>query len=217
MSLKLPRGSELPDTDGEPIDSEWVVDQTRLYLIEPLREYFRLNNVVAFVGGNSFVYYEPPATNLGPDFYVVRGGLQRGQTQWVAWEEGGLLPTTIIEFLSPSTERRDRGEKFCIYRDVFRTENYVLMNQESLYLESFLLEGGHYVAQAPGPDGWFILRSLGLSLGLVDGWLRLRTPEGVLLATAREQAVAEHQRAEAERQRADRLAEKLRGLGLDEG
>ncbi|GMU58100.1 MAG: hypothetical protein AMXMBFR33_72460 [Candidatus Xenobia bacterium] len=205
------------------MDSEWVVDQTRLYLIEPLREYFRAKNIMAFVGGNSFVYYEPPATNLGPDFYVVRGGLQRGQTKWVAWEEGGLLPTTIIEFLSPSTETRDRGEKFCIYRDVFRTENYVLVDPDTLYVESFVLEGGHYVAGKPDADGWFFLNSLGLSLGVVDGWLRLRSPDGELLVTAREQALserqradAERQRADAERQRADRLADRLRELGLDE-
>lgn len=205
------------------MDSEWVVDQTRLYLIEPLREYFRAHQIVAFVGGNSFVYYEPPAKNLGPDFYVVRGGLQRGQDKWVAWEEGGLLPTTIIEFLSPSTETRDRGEKFCIYRDVFRTENYVLVNQETLYVECFRLESGHYVAERPGPDGWYFLSSLGLHLGTVDGWLRLRAPDGKILATARETAEAERRKAEAERQkaeaeraRADRLAQRLREAGLDE-
>jgi hypothetical protein len=118
------------------------------------------------------------------------------------------LPSTIIEFLSPSTEVRDRGEKFCIYRDVFCTEDYVLVNQESLNVESFLLQGGHYVAQPPGPDGWFYLRSLNLSLGLDAGWLRFRTPEGEILRSAREVA-------EAEKQRADKLAQRLREAGLE--
>lgn len=86
------------------MDSEWVTDQTRLYLIEPLKAYFSQQHIVGFVGGNSFVYYVDPASsrvrNLGPDFYVVRGGTQSGQTKWVSYEESGLLPTTVIEFLS---------------------------------------------------------------------------------------------------------------------
>lgn len=185
------------------MESEWVCDQTRIYLVEPLRHYYQQHQQVAFVGGNSFVYYPPDSKYLGPDFYVVRGGVQGKQTKWVPWEEGGLLPTTIIEFLSESTESRDRGEKFCIYRDVFRTEDYFLIDPDTLYIEGFHLHRGHYVANAPGPDGWFFVRSLGLYLGVAGPWVRLRTAEGELVTTGRESAEAERQKAQAERQRAD--------------
>lgn len=233
MSLEqpegLPRGDTLPDTDGEPLDSEWVADCTRIYLIEPLRRYFAEQRIVAFVGGNSFVYYPPGPRFLGPDFYVVRGGCPRGQTKWVSWEEGGLLPTTVIEFLSPSTESRDRGEKFCIYRDVFQAEDYFLVDEEFLRIEGFTLNKGHYVALNPGPDGWYYARSLGLFLGIQDGWVRLRTPDGQLLTTGREAADLAQSRARLEARRADDearradeathraalLAAKLRSLGVD--
>jgi Uma2 family endonuclease len=205
MSLDqpLPSGRELPDTDGEPLDSEWVSDQTRIYLIEPLRHYLGRERMVAFVGGNSFVYYAAGAQPLGPDFYVVRGAPQRDQTRWVAAAEGGLLPSTVIEFLSPSTESRDRGEKFVIYRDLFKTEDYFLVDPESLYVEGYRLQRGHYVAAAPGPDGWFYVGSLKLSLGVHGPWLRLRTEGGEILTTGREEAEQERQRAEQERQRAE--------------
>lgn len=185
------------------MDSEWVCEQTRIYLVEPLRYYFREHQVVAFVGGNSFVYYPPAAKFLGPDFYVVRGGTQGNQTKWVSWEEGGLLPTTIIEFLSESTESRDRGEKFCIYRDIFKTEDYFLIDPETLYIEGFHLQKGHYTALRPESDGWFFVPSLGLYLGVTGPWIRLRTPQGELLSSGRESAEAEKKKAEAERQKAE--------------
>ena len=194
------------------MESEWVCDQTRIYLVEPLRHYFRQHQVVAFVGGNSFGYYPPNAKFLGPDFYVVRGGTQGNQTKWVSWEEGGLLPTTIIEFLSETTESRDRGEKFCIYRDVFKTEDYFLVNSETLNIEGFRLQKGHYSALRPEPDGWFYVRSLGLYLGAAGPWIRLRTREGEILPSARESAEAERQRAEAAEAELEALRQELNRL-----
>ena len=148
------------------MDSDWVVDQTRIYLIDPLRAYFREQQIVGFASGDTFVYYHRGGVQrLGPDFYVVKGGVPRGQTKWVVWEEGGLYPSLVIEFLSESTEVRDRGEKFCIYRDVFQTEEYFLVNPDTLHIEGYSLSRGHYVARQPDQDGWFFCRSLGLSLG----------------------------------------------------
>lgn len=185
------------------MDSDWVVDQTRVYLIHPLREYLKRMGTPGYVSGDSFVYYDPDRPPVGPDYYVVRGGAQRGQTKWVVWEEQWLMPTTVIEFLSPSTETRDRGEKFCIYRDALQVEDYVLVDQQSLQLEVYRLNRGHYVSQAPGEDGWYFLPSLNLHLGVVGEWIRLRTPAGDILLSGQEQAEQERARAEAERSRAE--------------
>lgn len=75
-------------------------------------------------------------------------------------------------------------------------------------LEGFHLQKGHYVALRPEADGWFWVRSLGLFLGVSDGWVRLRTQQGVILETGRESACAERAKAEAERVKAD--VERLR-------
>ena len=203
------------------MDSDWVVDQTRLYLIDPLREHSRREGLAFYVSGDSFVYFDPALPPVGPDFYAVRGGHQRGQTKWVAWEEGWFLPTTVIEFLSSSTEGRDRGEKLCLYRDALQVEDYVLVDQECLRIEVYHLIGGQYVSQHPEDDGWYKLPSLQLELGLhrepgdSGDWLRLRTPDGVLLQTGREQAAQERARAEQDRARVEQLEAENRRL-LDE-
>ena len=57
-----------------------------------------------------------------------------GQEKWVSWEEGDLLPTLIIELVSPSTEKGDRGRKLSIYRDFFHCPDYFLyMRSSSTY------------------------------------------------------------------------------------
>ena len=149
---------------------------------------------------------------LGPDFYVVARGTPRGQTKWVAWEEGGLLPTTIIEFVSPSTESRDRGHKFCVYRDTFKTEDYFIVEPDSLTMEGFHLSHGHYVALTPTEDGWFWIESLGLWMGPLEGWIRLHTKDGQLLTTGREVGQQERQRAEQAEARLRQLEEEQNRL-----
>ncbi len=96
------------------------------------------------------------------------------------------------------------------------------MNPDSLFIEGFTLQQGHYVALRPEPDGWFFARFLGLHLGVVDGWVRLRAQDGQILSTDRERADQEKHRADTESQRADveaerarRLEERLRELGID--
>ena len=90
-------------------------------------------------------------------------------------------------------------------------------------LAGFSLQKGLYEPIALD-DGRLISQSLGLALVLWRGafkgvddvvWLRWATVDGVLLPTDREQADLEHQRAEQERQRADRLTAQLRELGIE--
>jgi hypothetical protein len=61
----------------------------------------------------------------------------------------------------------------------------------------------------PESDGWFWVGSLGLYLGVQDGWIRLRTKDGQVLATGRESAEAERAKAEAERARAESAEREL--------
>ncbi|MDJ0553150.1 MAG: Uma2 family endonuclease [Microcoleaceae cyanobacterium MO_207.B10] len=46
-------------------------------------------------------------------------------------------PTVIIEILSPSTEKYDRGDKFKYYRQFSSLQQYVLVDSESKYVEIF--------------------------------------------------------------------------------
>lgn len=48
-----------------------------------------------------------------------------------------LNPLILIEILSPSTEKYDRGKKFVHYRQIESLQNYVLISQEEPRIEVF--------------------------------------------------------------------------------
>ncbi len=50
-----------------------------------------------------------------------------------------LNPVVIIEILSPSTKNYDRGEKFKLYRDIATLKEYILIDSESISIESFYI------------------------------------------------------------------------------
>lgn len=50
-----------------------------------------------------------------------------------------LNPIIIIEVLSPSTKNYDRGDKFKLYRDISTLKEYVLIDSESISIESFCI------------------------------------------------------------------------------
>jgi len=56
-----------------------------------------------------------------------------------------LNPTVIIEVLSSSTKNYDRGEKFKLYRDIATLKEYILVDSESIHIETFRLnENDHW-------------------------------------------------------------------------
>jgi len=56
-----------------------------------------------------------------------------------------LNPVVIIEILSQSTKNYDRGEKFKLYRDIPTLKEYILIDSESIYIETFRLnEKNHW-------------------------------------------------------------------------
>jgi len=54
-------------------------------------------------------------------------------------------PTVIVEVLSPSTEASDRGEKWRHYQHIASLREYVLVSQDSPYVEVFRRNGDEWV------------------------------------------------------------------------
>jgi len=56
-----------------------------------------------------------------------------------------VLPTALIEILSPSTKNYDRGGKFKLYRDIPTLKEYTLIDTEAINIECFRLNAtGHW-------------------------------------------------------------------------
>ena len=204
--------------DGEPLET----NRHRIAMNVLLRS---INQALAdrndfFAGGNMFIYYSSQQVRnqdfRGPDFFVVLdidGSYPR--QGWVVWEEAGRYPDVIVELMSESTATVDTTTKKVLYERTFKTPDYFVYDPfDPNELRGWHLGGNQrYSELSPNERGWLWCETLGLWLGTWSGtieretapWLRFYDPEGkrVLLPE------------EAERERADRLAARLRELGED--
>jgi Uma2 family endonuclease len=232
--------------DGEPLES----NRHRIAmnaLIRSLRQAWAERNDF-FTGGNMFIYYSSAQARnrdfRGPDFFAVLNvDGTRERLGWVVWEEEGRYPNVIVELMSPSTARTDRGIKKDIYEQIFRTPDYFVFDPfEPNSLQGWHLDASqHYQSLVANERGWLWCETLGFWLGTWEGtidgepavWLRFYDREGNLVPLpeeaaqqraeraeqraeqAEQRAEQESQRAEQERQRAERLAAQLRAMGVD--
>jgi Uma2 family endonuclease len=212
------------DSDEPPLESYQHLQQ--LLLLLKCLDWLWKDRTDYFAAGNLTVYYSARRLKSedfrGPDFFVVLDTEKRPRKSWMVWEEDGKYPNVIVELLSDSTAKSDRGLKKQIYQDTFRTPDYFWFDPHSLEFEGFHLVDGTYQPIPPTEQGWRWSEQLELYLGIHQEQLRFFTVEGELVPTPEESAEAERQRADAERQRADterqrneRLIAKLQELGID--
>jgi Uma2 family endonuclease len=197
-------------SDEPPLESDLHLRQIIL-LLQCLELCWRNRNDF-YVAGNLTVYYSPRQRKSedfrGPDFFVVLGSERKPRKSWVVWEEDGKYPNVIVELLSDSTAATDKGLKKQIYQDIFRTPDYFWFDPNNLEFAGFHLLDGEYQPLEPNPQGWLWSQQLNLYLGVYQEKLRFFTSEGQLVPTPEEVA-------EQEKQKSDRLAAKLRELGID--
>lgn len=179
-----------------------------------------------FAGGNMSVYYSTRQIKSedvkGPDFFVVLNTERKERKSWMVWEEDGKYPNFILEILSDSTAKNDRGLKKQLYQDVFRTPDYFWFDPYTLEFAGFKLNYRGYEQITPNEQSWLWSEELQLYLGILNAQLRFFTPEGELVLTpqeaeiqARQQVEMERQRAEASEAKAAFLRRKLQELGID--
>jgi Uma2 family endonuclease len=214
--------ANLPETDGEPLESNWHRDAMVL-LIELIRFLFQ-GRTDFFVGGNMFIYYSWDQVRnrdyKGPDVFLVKGvDGGRNRPFWAVWQEKGRYPNLIIELLSPTTADVDRTTKKDLYAQTFRTPEYYLYDPETEHLEGWRLNGQlSYQPIVANERGWLWSEQLGVWLGTWRGrfqadydavWLRFFTTAGELVPLfAEREAVA----AREEKERADKAEADLARL-----
>jgi len=211
-------------SDEPPLESDFHRDQIDL-LIRILRWWWCDRNDV-YISGNLTVYYNQEQLKTrdfrGPDFFVVLGTEKKDRKSWVVWGEQGRYPNLILEILSDSTKRVDKGLKKDLYQGTFRTPDYFWFDPNTLEFKGFHLVDGIYQEIQPTDQGWLWSQQLELYLGVFEQRLRFFTAQGELIPSPEERAEQERQRAEQERQRAEqaeqeiaRLKAQLRSQGLE--
>jgi Uma2 family endonuclease len=195
--------------DGEPLES----NRHRIAmnsLIDTLYQAYQGRNDF-FAAGNMFLYYSSKQVRnqdfRGPDFFVVLNVDGKKPRQgWVVWEEEGRYPNIIVELLSPTTAKIDKGEKKKIYEQTFHTQDYLIYDPfDENSLQGWSLgTNGKYQELVPDQRGWLWCQTLELWLGKWTGtilqeeatWLRFYDREGNLVLLGSEKAEQEKLRAD---------------------
>lgn len=101
-----------------------------------------------------------------PDLIVICGESQFTDDTF----ETLANPTIIIEVLSDSTERYDRGKKFQHYRTLASLREYLLIAQDTAHIEHFVREGdGSWrLTEAAGIATTIRLPAIGCTLPLAE-------------------------------------------------
>ncbi|MEB3210683.1 MAG: Uma2 family endonuclease [Leptolyngbyaceae bacterium] len=230
LEKQMPDATQLLSDEPE---MESSLHYVQLALLVACLERLWGNRTDFFIGATLTIYFSRQQLKnrdfRGPDFFLVKNTERRPRNSWVVWEEDGQYPNLIIELLSNSTSSVDKGLKKTLYSERFGTPEYFWFSPETLEFEGFRLSGKTYAAIPPTEQGWRWSEELELYLGIHNQQLRYFDPEGQLIPTpdeaadlAVQQAELESQRAELESQRAElesqlaeRLAERLRSLGID--
>ncbi len=89
-----------------------------------------------------------------------------------------LNPTVIVEVLSPSTEVYDRGEKFKRYRRIPSLQHYVLVAQDSAWVEVYSRQGDMWVySDAEGLDASVYLAAIDCTMALSEVYAKVTFSE----------------------------------------
>lgn len=87
-------------------------------------------------------------------------------------------PTVVVEVLSESTERFDRGKKFDTYRQLDSLQVYVLIAQDEphVYLYTRQTDGGWLFTEATALAAVLPLAPIGCELSLADVYRKVQFP-----------------------------------------
>ena len=102
-------------------------------------------------------YYPDYAVVCGIPLYAVVGGIRSLAN-----------PTLLVEVLSSSTERRDRGEKWLAYKQIESLTTYILVHQDKPLVEMF--------TRHPGAREWTYAELSGLDETLCVAGIEVELP-----------------------------------------
>jgi Uma2 family endonuclease len=216
-----------PSEDGEPLAESFVHIDAIVLLMVLLRQYLQdyFQPQKPLILANQYVYYAEnfPRLRFTPDVAVIFGVEPGPRDNYKIWEEK-QVPAIIFEITSPGTQNEDKKTKKNLYESI-GVQEYWLFDPKAEWipeqLRGYRLVGGEYqtindrhsevLALRLQPEGAL------LELYRRDTGEKLLLPSEVTEAL-RQQTLARQvaeSNLEQERQRAERLAEQLRQLGVD--
>lgn len=202
----IPFHREVPDddvhypySDGQPMGESDLHREEMVYLIQALQERFR-DAPDVYVAGNLFLYYEKgvPSAVVAPDLLVVHGVPKEPRKSYKVWQEGGRVPSLVVEVTSDTTRDEDLSDKKDRYRRL-GVEEYILFDplgdHLSPRLQGLRLVSGRYLKMRPEKDGSLVSSTTGVTFR-VEGSKRRSTLR--LIDTASGEALLRFEESMAE-------------------
>ena len=198
-----------PESDGRP-----MADNTKQFryivLIHGGIADLYAHDPNVFVAGD-LLWYPVEGDNrlhAAPDVMVAFGRPPGDRGSYLQWREANIAPQVVFEVMSPGNTAAEMRRKLQFY-ERYGVEEYYLYDPDHGTLTGWL-RGRRGLAEIVPMEGWVSPR-LGVRFGLEGLDLVLVRPDGSRFQTYNEM----HDEMKAERQRAKRLAERLRALGID--
>lgn len=129
--------------------------------------------------GELKIYIEAFKQNVYPDTFVVTE-----KPQYVDNKFSVSNPTLIVEVLSDSTGRYDRGQKFLKYKSLPSFTEYVLIEQDMPMVDVITKKEDNWIIKTyVGLEDTVVLESIGCEIPMADIYENvedLENPQGVL-------------------------------------
>jgi Uma2 family endonuclease len=205
-----------PDRDGQPMSDNtkqfrWIVT------IKENLEWLFTDDANVFVAGDLLWYpvEGDNKTRIAPDALVVFGRPKGDRGSYQQWLEDHIAPQVVFEILSPGNTKAEMNRKLLFY-DRFGVEEYYLYDPDRNQLSGWVRQEGFLDVIEP-IHNWVSPR-LQIRFELMDTKLQIYCSDGKSFLTYTEiaqQAEQFAQRAELAKERATKLAQKLREMGID--
>jgi Uma2 family endonuclease len=212
MAITASRKEQIvyPESDGKPMADNTKQFRWIVTLEGGFEALFRDREDV-FVAGDLFWYPVEgrPDIRMAPDVMIVFGRPKGDRPSYKQWEEENIAPQVVFEVLSPSNSLLEMAKKLEFY-DRYGVEEYYLYDPETGDFTGWIRGEDGRLRVIDEIQGWVSPR-LGVRFEIEDGELRVIRPDGQRFMTYLEL----QQQAEHERQRAAKLAQRLRELGID--
>jgi Uma2 family endonuclease len=199
-----------PDSDGEPM-AENTIQYQYIITIQVGLEAMFADDPNVFVAADLFWYPVEgrPDIKTAPDVMVAFGRPKGDRGSYRQWEENGVAPQVAFEIISPGNTATEMKTKRQFYKK-YGVEEYYEYDPDSGTLEVSLRQGDFFRSTIVENE-WKSPR-LGVTFRLEEsGELSVFDPDGRKFLRPVENVT----RAEQAEARAERLAAKLRELGID--
>lgn len=198
-----------PESDGQPMADNTKQFRYIVTIQGGLDSLFK-DNPDVFVAGD-LLWYPVEGNNTirqAPDVMVLFGRPKGDRGFYQQWRENNIAPQVVFEVLSPGNRFGKMLNKFRFY-ERYGVEEYYVYDPDNGNLEGWLRSETE-LSEIPSMEGWVSPR-LGIRFAVIENELQLYRPDGQKFASYVE---IDRQRELAE-QRAEKLAERLRSLGIN--